>query len=403
MIPLFSLGDLYVSNFIPMNHKSEDYPKGKLELCLDDEMVRLSETVDYDVLYKNYWYNSGTNDSMKKELSDIVQSVLKTTKINTGDVWLDIGCNDGTLLEMVPDNIIRVGCDPSNSIDRAIKSADYLIKDYFSYQSFKQKSHKRAKSITAIAMFYDLEDPKEFLDNVYDSLADDGIFVIQISYLPLMLKQLAFDNICHEHLYYYSLQTIKKLFEDSNFTIVDCILNDTNGGSFRVYAKREDSLNYTNTFATGPYRDVAEWRINSLLDYEQKISLTETSTYKNFFSTVEKLKTDVCDFIHGEVKKGKKIWGYGASTKGNTLLQYFNLDSSLIQGIAERQSIKYGLKTIGSEISIYSEHDMRKANPDYLLVLPWHFIAEFQQREQEFLKNGGKFIVPCPKFEVIGL
>ena len=154
-------------------------------------------------------------------------------------------------------------------------------------------------------------------------------------------------------------------------------------------------------FSTQPNRDVCSFRVNSILAYEKTNNYNTPEIWAAFYEKLQKLKKQTYDFIYNEKQKGKKIWGYGASTKGNTLLQYFNLDHTLIEGIAERSPYKYGLKTVGTNIPIYSEEDMRKAKPDYLLVLPWHFINEFIEREQEYLRNGGKFIVPCPNFEII--
>jgi hypothetical protein len=275
-------------------------------------------------------------------------------------------------------------------------------RDYFShkaYQKIPQVSKKRAKAVTSIAMFYDLENPHAFVNDVKKVLDDEGLWIIQMSYLPLMLKQLAFDNICHEHLKYYSLSSLKYLLDRHNLTIVDCQVNDVNGGSFRTYVRKAKAS--PAQFATAPYRDVAEYRVQSILAYEKNLALHQPSTYLNFFKRSQQLKTQTLNFIKKEKKRGKTIWGYGASTKGNTLLQWFGLDHRLIDGIAERSPAKYGLKTVGTNIPIHSEGEMRKAKPDFLLILPWHFINEFETREANFLKRGGKFIVPCPKFEII--
>jgi hypothetical protein len=214
-----------------------------------------------------------------------------------------------------------------------------------------------------------------------------------------MIEQLAFDNICHEHIYYYSLFNLKKLMDKNGFKVVDCQLNDTNGGSFRLYVMKENAD--ITKFATQPHRDVCNFRIQSLLTLEEKLKLDSVDTWVDFYNRILDLKEQTVSFIKSEKEKGKKIWGYGASTKGNTLLQYFGLDHTLIDGIAERSIYKWGLKTVGTNIPIYSEEEMRKQKPDYLLVLPWHFISEFVERERDFLIGGGKFIVPCPKFEII--
>jgi hypothetical protein len=249
-------------------------------------------------------------------------------------------------------------------------------------------------------MFYDLEEPESFIKDVHEVLDDNGLWVLQLSYTPLMLEQLAFDNICHEHIFYYSLFNLKNLLEINGFQIIDCQLNDTNGGSFRVYAMKESAN--VKTFATQPYRDIGRFRVASILSHEKTLHLSDVETWQHFYDRINRLKERTVSFIKQEKANGKKVWGYGASTKGNTLLQYFGLDYTLIDGIAERSVHKFGLKTVGTNIPIYSEDEMRKAKPDYLLVLPWHFINEFCEREREFLSKGGKFIVPCPKFEIIG-
>jgi hypothetical protein len=249
-------------------------------------------------------------------------------------------------------------------------------------------------------MFYDLENPEPFIKDVDEVMDDDGLWVMQLSYTPLMIKQMAFDNICHEHIFYYSLFNLKALLSKHGFDIVDCQLNDINGGSFRVYSMK--SRGNKKLFSSQPYRDVCDFRIQSLLEHERNLGMDSVETWKEFFVDIEALKEKTVSFIKEAKDQGKTVWGYGASTKGNTLLQYFGLDHTLIDGIAERSTYKWGLKTVGTEIPIYSEDEMRKAKPDYLLVLPWHFINEFVQREAEFLKGGGKFIVPCPNFEIIG-
>jgi hypothetical protein len=221
-----------------------------------------------------------------------------------------------------------------------------------------------------------------------------------MSYTPLMITQLAFDNICHEHVYYYNLTSIINLLDKVDMSVVDCKLNDINGGSFRIYIRKNKATE--SNFKTAPYRDVARYRIESILAKESELKITTPEPYLEFYDKICELRDQTVEFIKKAKSEGKVIWGYGASTKGNTLLQWCGLDNTLIDGIAERSPYKFGLKTVGTNIPIYSEEEMRKVNPDYMLVLPWHFINEFVKRESEYLNAGGKFIVPCPKFEVIG-
>jgi len=403
LIELFTLGDLCISDFIEDDQKEVEKFELKLMLSKESGLVQLESGVDPDKMYGRYWYRSGTNNTMRKQLKNVVDSCTYVKKLDNKSLWLDIACNDGTLLSYLPEEISKLGIDPveDSYVKESSKYADEIIQDYFSKESYNKSIFKNRKCdvVTCIAMFYDLEDPKSFLNDAYDILDDDGLFVIQMSYTPLMINQLAFDNICHEHLMYYNLHSMKYLVEDCNFKIVDCELNDVNGGSFRVYLQKNTASK--NSFATAPYRDVAKFRIESLLQYEENLNMNEPSYYLDFYEKIKSLKEQTFNFIKSAKEKGKSTWVYGASTKGNTLLQYFGLDNTLIDGAAERSPYKFGLKTVGTNIPIFSEEEMRKANPDYLLILPWHFIDEFKVREKSFLDNGGKFIVPCPKFEII--
>jgi len=402
LIPLFSLGDMYMSDFLPMN-ESPRSPKVPLELTLAPKsgLVQLRHTAPFDDMYKTYWYRSSTNESMIEELRQIATSTAKLMHIGKDDLWIDIGCNDGTLLSFLPKEVVRIGYDPNDYKALSEKHADWIVNDYFNAKAFRASKYgkKKVKVITSIAMFYDLEDPRSFVQDVYDVLDDNGLWVIQMSYLPLMLQQLAFDNICHEHLEYYSLSSLKYLLDTHGLEIVDCQINAANGGSFRIYIRKRGAK--PSTFAFAPYRDVAAFRVGSILSYEKTLRLNSPKTYKDFYRRARDLRDQTLKFMRAEKKKGKTIWAYGASTKGNTLLQWWGIDNSLVDGIAERSEPKFGLKTVGTNIPITSEAEMRKAKPDYLLVLPWHFIDSFVRREQAFLKGGGAFIVPCPRFEII--
>lgn len=404
MKKLLTLGDIYMSDFIKEG-ESPRSGKHKLKLVLDEniEAPRLETPPSPSEMFGKYWYRSGVNQTMKNELKEVVDSITKIKKLKENDIWIDIASNDGTLLSFLPKTLIRIGIDPANDSFKleAEKHADLIIQDFFNDKIYSESKfgNEKAKVITCIAMFYDIEEPKIFLNDVKNILDNGGVFVLQMSYTPLMLNQIAFDNICHEHVWYYSLFNIKKMLEECGFKVFNCELNDVNGGSFRVYSTLD--TNDISNIGSQQYRDVGKYRINSILEYEKTLDLNSSETWNSFFNKVELLKNKVYNFIKDEKDKGKKIWAYGASTKGNTLLQYFGLDSTLIDGIAERSPNKWGLKTIGTNIPIYSESEMRKSHPDYLLVLPWHFINEFIIREEDFLKNGGAFIVPCPEFKII--
>jgi len=405
MKKLLELGDHYVSDFIKEDSEMEGRKKYSLDLYLDEELgaPRLMNIAPAHTMWGKYWYRSAINTSMTLELQGIVKEITSRVKLKDDDIWLDIACNDGTLLKAVPNNLTKVGIDPCDESFYAESSkVATVVQDFFSKDAWNKTpfADKKAKVITCIAMFYDLDNPHPFVQDLYDILDDDGVAVLQMSYTPLMMNQLAFDNICHEHVYYYDLKSINKLFSQHGFRVVDCSVNDTNGGSFRIYFQKETAL--VTSFGTSPLRDVCDYRVETILNYETNVvDISSVAAWNDFKIRLDTLKNNVNSFINTAKAEGKKVYGYGASTKGNTLLQYFGLDSSHIAAIAERSPYKFGYKTIGTNIPIISEEEMRDANPDYALVLPWHFISEFQTRERAFLEAGGSFIVPCPIFEII--
>jgi hypothetical protein len=393
---LFSLGELYVSSFLPPGQ--EPGPKHELKLVMNDHIgaARLETTMAVNNLFGKYWYLSGTNESMKRDLKDIVDSILPLLHGKGNKVWCDIACNDGTLLSYVPRSFARIGVDPAEDriADKAIDHCDIHIQNYFSASGYKGFAPK-ADVVTTVAMFYDLEDPDQFCKDVYEVMDDEGLWVIQLSYTPLMVRQLAFDNILSEHVYYHTYQSMFQVLSNNGFDIVDVQLNNVNGGSMRLFVKKD--VADRSKFGCQTHRDVCDMRIRQTWLHEK----TNPIDWQLFFKNILWLKTQVMDFITTEKKKGKSIMGYGASTKGNTLLQWFGLDSTMIDAIAEKQEAKWGLRTVGSDIPIISEEEMRERNPDYLLILPWHFVSEFMEREKDWHNKGGKWIVPCPKFEVV--
>jgi SAM-dependent methyltransferase len=405
-IPLLNLGRLYPSDFLAPDEepRSEPFP---LELVMDDDgVVHLAEQPPPELLWgERYWYRSDTNASMLRALGDVVASVGQWRGHDVGDpgdVWVDIASNDGTLLSQVM-GYTRVGVDPAGGpfAAEARKRADDVITAPFSWAAWQDSpfGSRQAKVVTCVAMFYDLMDPTEFLADVAKLLAPDGLFVLQMSYTPLMLEQLAFDNICHEHARYYTMRSLRATLQGAGFRVIDATLNDVNGGSFRVVAVRQDADE--TAFGSAPMRDVGRFRVNALA-WAEEGTYDKKKVWEFFARRLFMLKCEVRNFVHDAHRQGKTVWGYGASTKGNTLLQYFGLDNTLIDAITDAQPSKWGRRTVGTNIPIVSDEEMRKANPDYLLVLPWHFIDGFRKREADYLASGGKFIVPCPRFEIIG-
>lgn len=394
---VLSLGNQFISNLI--DSSTQESYMAPLELVLCDRekggcgLLQLRHTVPGELLFRKYWYKSGINQTMRIHLGDIAKKAEKLVKPSPADIVLDIGCNDGTLLRSYKSsNIIVAGFEPAfNLIEEALIGTTKIINDFFNYQAFeKEFGSKKAKIITAIAMFYDLEEPNSFVRDIVKTLDSDGAWIVQMNYLPSMLQNNAFDNIVHEHLEYYSLRSLEYLLGMHDLEAFDVELNDLNGGSFRVYIKHKDCRKYP-----------IGKNVGNLREYEEGMNLDNYSTYDEFAKRIHDLRAKTYEFVRKEVEKGNKIYLYGASTRGNTLLQFYGLNNRLIVAAAERNPRKWGKKTIGTLIPIISEEEARQ-KADYFLVLPWHFIKEFKEREKDYLDAGGKFIVPLPKLEIIG-
>ena len=405
LTPILSLGDLYVSDFLdyPDNCKSTKAP---LELVLCDVkkggcgLLQLKHTVSAEAMYRNYWYRSGINKTMTDELHDIAEKVTKIADLKTGDYVIDIGANDGTLLRgyKIP-GLNTIGFEPAKNLEQYGKMGTTKIIVGFFNQSAWQKEfgQARAKAITAIAMFYDLDDPNTFVSDVIKCLDDDGVFVIQMMYLPPFLKRNAFDGICHEHLEYYSLFSLENLLKRHGLEIFDAEMREhINEGSVRVYIRK------AGKGVALKINDGAADRVAALREKEIELGLDNEQTYKALVDRILEAKEKAVSFIKQEVAKGKKIYGYAASTKGNTTLQFYGITPKLIEAIADRNPQKWGKFTVGTLIPVISEEESRAKNPDYYFILAWHFLPEFINREYEYLKNGGKFIVPLPEFKIIG-
>ncbi|HXV45757.1 MAG TPA: class I SAM-dependent methyltransferase [Nitrososphaera sp.] len=396
LAPVLSLGMQYLSNFIDPDQELYAAP---VELVLCNKQIggcgllQLRHTVPPELLYRKFWYKSGTNETMKNALADIVVKAEKLVKLQVGDIVLDIGANDGTLLRSYSQrNLKLVGFEPAtNLMDEARTGTIRIFNDFFNHAAFgKEFRNHKAMIITSIAMFYDLDKPNEFVSDIVKTLHKDGVWIVQMNYLATMLENNAFDNIVHEHLEYYSLDSLNALLERHDLIVFDIELNDINGGSIRTYIKHKDCKLYPITN-----------KVNKTKLYENKMGLEDYKTYRKFARRIETLKEKTYNFVKAEVKKGRTVHVYGASTRGNTLLQYYNLDHRLIKAAADRNPVKWGKRTAGTYIPIISEERARKERPDYFLVLPWYFIDEFVSRENEFLKSGGKFIVPLPAFKII--
>ena len=364
---------------------------------LEDEkacgLLQMESTVPPEVLYSAYWYRSGTNNTMRTHLKGIVDEVVPMLNKKNARV-LDVGCNDGTMLYYYPKDYVKFGVDPSD-VTKEIKEGITAIQDVFpSGELLNVIKNDKFDIITTIAMFYDLEDPVFFTKSIRDILAPEGIWIFEMSYMPSMLKMNSYDTICHEHLEYYSLAVLEHILKLSDLKIVNATLNDINGGSIRCHVTHKANFKYK--------KDEYQQNITALRQEEFDLELDTDKPYKNFQDHINVHKEELISLLRKLKKEKKKIHVYGASTKGNTILQWCGIDNRIIDFCAERNPDKYGAYTLGTDIPIISEEESRKMKPDYYLVLPWHFKKEFVEREKDTMKNGAKFIFPLPKIEIIG-
>lgn len=390
LVNILSLGKQCLSDFFEDNRKPKKYPL-ELVLCANCNLLQLKNTVPQKNLYTSrYGYRSGINSTMRNELKRIVGVSMGKINANKKIVALDIGANDGTLLSFYHKNVLKIAVEPIKKFAlECRKHANIIINDFFNYGSYKLKlKNTKADIITAISCFYDMDEPNRFVADVKKILDKNGILVISQNYLVGMLEDNAFDNIVHEHLEYYSLLSLEKLMIRHNLEIFDIEKTKINGGSFITY------ISHKNERPIG--KPVLEWR-----EYEKKLKLNELKTYANFAKRVKENSKDLYDLIAKLVRDEKKIYVYGASTRGNTLLQYYNLNNKLIQAAVERNPEKWGKKMSSLNIPIISEQEARVQKPDYMLVLPWFFKEEFLQREKNYLNSGGHFIFPLPKIQII--
>ena len=393
--PVIDLGEQALTGCFPAIDEPSP-PKAPLLVCrcLQCGLVQLRHSVRADLMFgENYGYRSGINSTMRNHLAGIATGAEKRAALKTGDTVLDIGCNDGTLLKAYGvEGIRRIGLDPIADIFREnYPPALEVDASLFSAATFRERCPiAKAKIITSISMFYDLEDPTSFVEDIASVLDPEGLWILEQSYLPMMLDQTSFDTICHEHLEYYALKQIKYLAEQAELRILDLYFNSANGGSFQIWVCHRNASYQSDTA-----------KINETLENERVLGLEGDEVFASFRDRVESVREGLQNLLVKEAEAGKKIYVYGASTKGNVLLQYLALNSSTIIACADRNPIKWGRRTPGTDIPIVSE-DRAREDADYFLVLPWHFKEEFLAREHRFLQRGGKFIFPLPKVEVVG-
>ncbi len=393
LINLFSLGNIKFTGKFP--NKNQNIPFGKLELvlCSRCKLVQLRQNFNLKYLYnKDYGYRTGINKTMTNHVKAVVKNLSRKAILKNGDNVLDIASNDGTLLNFYNKNITTWGMDPIlNKFKKNYNNINFKINNFFNYKKIQKLNKKvKFKIITALSVFYDLENPNIFLNGIKKLLHKNGIFYLEFQDLLKIIKNNMFDTICHEHLEYYSVTFINNILNKHKLRIFDHNYNDINGGSSCYFICHDDADFNTKTH-----------KINNVLLIEKKNKISKKITYIKFKKKIDTIKKKLNLLIDKLKKKNKTIHGYAASTKGNVLLQYFNLDNSKIDFISDKNPAKTNLFTPGTNIRIISENESRKKAPDFYIVLAWHFKKEILLREKKLIKKGTKFIFPLPKIKVI--
>ncbi|MGH9387570.1 MAG: class I SAM-dependent methyltransferase [Vicinamibacterales bacterium] len=394
LVPVLNLGHQALTGVFPRS-PTEPVTTGPLELvwCPVSGLLQLNHSYNPTEIYgDNYGYRSGLNQSMVRHLEAKVRRLQSLVTLERGEVVLDIGSNDATLLKAYQaDGIERVGIDPTGAKFKQFYTSDiHLVPDFFSQRNFERVSSKKARIVTSIAMFYDLEDPVEFARQIGAILGVEGIWHFEQSYMPSMLRTNSYDTICHEHLEYYSITAVKAVLEAAGLRVLDVQMNSVNGGSFAVTACKKGSRRRADTAM-----------INWLLEQEKRMGMETPRPFREFEDRVYRHRDDLRRLITALVQDGKRIIGYGASTKGNVLLQFCGLGPEEIPAIADVNPDKFGCVTPGTHIPIVSEEEARAMEPDFFLVLPWHFKSGIVERERGFLEKGGKMIFPFPDIEIV--
>jgi hypothetical protein len=391
---VLSLGEQVLTGVFPKS-QTEEITKGGLDLvwCGKCTLLQMKQSYDLGEMYgDNYGYRSGLNSSMVKHLQRKINTLEQLVTLSEKDLVIDIGSNDATSLKAYSGNHRKVGIDPTGKKFKEFYTDEItLIPDFFTAEAFRKLfPNEKAKIITSISMFYDLPSPTNFVRDIAECLDTEGVWHFEQSYMPSMLRTNSYDTICHEHLEFYSLKVVNDLLNSCDLRIIDVQMNDINGGSFAVTACKKDAKFVSNT-------EVINW----LLKQEENMGLQTLKPYLDFALRTVKHRENLLELLEALVADGKRIVGYGASTKGNVLLQFCGITTRLISHIAEVNEDKFGCFTPGTLIPIISEKDTKALKPDYFFVLPWHFKNSILEREKDYIASGGNFIFPLPEIEIV--
>jgi NDP-4-keto-2,6-dideoxyhexose 3-C-methyltransferase len=390
LVEILDLGNQPMSGIFPL--ETEENPVSsplilmqcksisfKAETCGN---IQLKHKANFSNMYGlNYGYNSSLSPLMLEHLGKIAENARKHIAIKETDFILDIGCNDGSFLNLFKAQTKNlVGVDPSSAKFEDITPVEAnIFVDYFpSTKIFEFMDGRKFKMISSIAMFYDLDKPFEFMQALHDSLEDNGLWIVELSEFGEFLKNLSFDQICHEHLLYIDANLLINMSSKIGFELLEVTFSEINGGSACYYFRKCKPNTEVTCYSSATSKQIDKLKFR-----------------------VEQNKSEVMNYLKMLNQQGKSVFGYGASTKGNVLANFYGLDKGLMQRVSDTNPFKWGRVTPGPRIPIISHEEMRNSPPDYLFVFIWHLRSEVLKNEKHFIENGGKLIIPLPRLHVI--
>jgi SAM-dependent methyltransferase len=361
--------------------------------CEKCALLMIDEVVPPEIMFSNYLYVSGTSPTLNQHFLELTEKAIQLTNLQAEDLVIDIASNDGTLLKHFKNRDFRIlGIEPAKNLaDQANSEGIPTENDFIKFELAKSVAERygRAKIITATNVVAHINDLNELMRSVSELITDDGVFIIEVPYLVDLINNTEFDTIYHEHLSYFSFHPLNYLFKKYNYKVIDIERIDIHGGSIRVYVTQQNS-----DYEVSPH-------VEQMLQFEKKLKITELSFYKTFAKKVEDLKANLIQALSALKENDKSIAGYGASAKGNTLLNYFEINTSMIDYIADLNPLKQGYLTPGTHIPVVDPTKIIEQKPDYLLLLAWNFKDEIMEQQQQIREWDGKFIIPIPDVEII--
>jgi SAM-dependent methyltransferase len=386
------LGETALANqFLRADELETPEPKYPLRVgfCHDCGHVQLLDSVPPLEMFANYLYISSASDTLKNHLWELSDDLVGRYRLGKDDLVIDIGCNDGTLLQGFARHGVRtLGVDPAENLAQFSAGDRYI--GLFTGSSSRDIAGKWGKAalITATNTFPHIQNLDDFIEGILHALRPGGAFVIEMHYLLDLVEQVAFDTVYHEHVSYWALAPMKRLFERHGMRVVDAQRVPLHHGQLRVHVQRDGE---------GDIRPGVE----EILAAEKSAGLDRFETYAAFAERAQKIKKDLHEALTAIAKRGERIAGYGAPAKGNTLLGFLEIGPDLLPYIVDRSPLKQGLFTPGTHIPVVTPERLLTDQPEYVLLLAWNFAEEVIKQQAQYLSNGGKFMVPVPEVRLL--